>query len=521
MELIWYSVFLLWTLVGADVSTSGYKLTVVCLKEGQLLEVLDRYVSTTLGNSSNVDESIQSFLGKVKEERSKIKDINEWIGHPINAYHLVKRTAKDWRSVQQSINCSTCVPTIASEEFHSSWKQIIEEEDIWTSSEDIVIALQGLARLIEMYDLEFTALMSGTILNISSSPLTNDDAINIATHLEKEPKITWIKALLDTEGITEKEALLYDLAMTYHMVGKSRTALDILTDLQKISNRSMTGMIKIVKQAAEKPEDIEPHKGLLTRNEDLNIAYKKLCQGKVQKTKAASVLRCYNKATRIPYYTGKEEVLNAVPRISQFHDTISDEEILQILDASKEQCNCFISNITIIIIRLSFLFLNSCLQLTPAVVVKRSGLSKAEYRTRSGETSWIHPAEKISIKLEKRIELLTGLDRLTAEYFEIVNYGLGGHYLRHYDALDLQNMKNLNRDYTYRNRIATWMFYLSSVEAGGATVFPLLNVKIPPIKNSAVFWYNLLPSGERDDRSQHASCPRTYGVQMGYYEVDT
>ncbi|XP_069113850.1 prolyl 4-hydroxylase subunit alpha-1-like [Argopecten irradians] len=55
------------------------------------------------------------------------------------------------------------------------------------------------------------------------------------------------------------------------------------------------------------------------------------------------------------------------------------------------------------------------------------------------------------------------------------------------------------------------MFYLSSVEAGGATVFPKLNLRVPPVKGSAVFWYNLLPSGELDVRSNHAACPVVLG----------
>jgi prolyl 4-hydroxylase len=37
---------------------------------------------------------------------------------------------------------------------------------------------------------------------------------------------------------------------------------------------------------------------------------------------------------------------------------------------------------------------------------------------------------------------------------------------------------------------------MTDVEKGGATVFPYIKVKVPPVKGSAAFWYNLHPSGE-------------------------
>jgi hypothetical protein len=65
------------------------------------------------------------------------------------------------------------------------------------------------------------------------------------------------------------------------------------------------------------------------------------------------------------------------------------------------------------------------------------------------------------------------------------------------------------------NRIATWLFYESDVEQGGATVFPVLGVGVRPVKGSAVFWHNLLRNGDGDTRTKHAACPVLVGNKWG------
>jgi hypothetical protein len=53
---------------------------------------------------------------------------------------------------------------------------------------------------------------------------------------------------------------------------------------------------------------------------------------------------------------------------------------------------------------------------------------------------------------------------------------------------------------------------LSTVEKGGATVFPYLKVYVPAVKGMAAFWYNLRDNGDCDFNTRHAACP----VLLGY-----
>ncbi|KAK3743408.1 hypothetical protein QZH41_011537, partial [Actinostola sp. cb2023] len=91
---------------------------------------------------------------------------------------------------------------------------------------------------------------------------------------------------------------------------------------------------------------------------------------------------------------------------------------------------------------------------------------------RISRSSWLEETESKSVEtLHARIEALTGLivNDDKAELLQIVNYGVGGHYERHQDYLEVSKNPVLSEG--QGDRIATVLLYLSDVTAGGATVF--------------------------------------------------
>ena len=52
-------------------------------------------------------------------------------------------------------------------------------------------------------------------------------------------------------------------------------------------------------------------------------------------------------------------------------------------------------------------------------------------------------------------------------------------------------------------RVVTFMIYLSSVEAGGYTVFPQAGVSVKPELGSALYWFNYGAQNNYDSRTYH------------------
>ncbi|XP_021098949.1 prolyl 4-hydroxylase subunit alpha-3 isoform X5 [Heterocephalus glaber] len=185
----------------------------------------------------------------------------------------------------------------------------------------------------------------------------------------------------------------------------------------------------------------------------------------------------------------RKEVIHLEPYVALYHDFVSDPEAQKIRKLAEPW-------------------------LQRSVVASGEKQLQVEYRI--SKSAWLKDtADPVLVTLDHRIAALTGLDvqHPYAEYLQVVNYGIGGHYEPHFDhatspSSPLYRMKS-------GNRVATFMIYLSSVEAGGATAFIYANFSVPVVKNAALFWWNLHRSGEGDGDTLHAGCPVLVGDKWG------
>ncbi|XP_033739192.1 transmembrane prolyl 4-hydroxylase-like [Pecten maximus] len=160
----------------------------------------------------------------------------------------------------------------------------------------------------------------------------------------------------------------------------------------------------------------------------------------------------------------------------------------------------------------------------------------------SKDTSFEQVQDRVSRTVDLPIELIKMSD------FQVVSYGVKGHYNAHFDSSVVNDkMPCCTRQRTQHCRICRYMtvlFYLSDVEGGGETAFPLAgndtidmmrvqeeqltnlyrkcsdsNLHVVPAKGKAIIWYNhqVDPDtgwlGDMDKYTFHGGCPVTMGTK--------
>ncbi|CAK9118765.1 unnamed protein product [Durusdinium trenchii] len=99
-------------------------------------------------------------------------------------------------------------------------------------------------------------------------------------------------------------------------------------------------------------------------------------------------------------------------------------------------------------------------------------------------------------KVHQRVVNITGIPKEHAEYFQIVQYEPGQFYRPHQD-------QNSKADSLVGVRLSTFFLYLQTPEAGGATYFPKLGVKVQAEAGLALWWPNVRDDLSTDERTEH------------------
>uniref|UniRef100_A0A8C5F799 Prolyl 4-hydroxylase subunit alpha-1 n=1 Tax=Gadus morhua TaxID=8049 RepID=A0A8C5F799_GADMO len=473
----------------------------------------------------------QSKLERVKKWAEKMdalsvtatQDPEGFLGHPVNAFKLMKRLNTEWAELE------SLVLSDMSEGFVSN---LTIQRQHFPNDDDQVGAAKALMRLQDTYKLDTSVMASGDLpgeTHLGLSRLTVDDCYDLGKVAYSEADYfhteLWMsQALQQLEGGEEPASAAADavtildyLSYSIYQQGELERALEYTRQLLRLdsTHQRANGNLKYFEYQLDKQKKVEEDEKKEEDDEEGTVReeektkgergtadylperrkYEQLCRGegiKMTPRRQSRMFCRYFDNNRHPKFViapVKEEDEWDRPHILRYHDIVSDAEIELVKQLAKPRLRrATISN--------------------PITGV----LETAHYRI--SKSAWLTSYEhKVVDKINQRIEDITGLDVTTAEELQVTrwqNYGVGGQYEPHFD-FGRKDEPDAFKELGTGNRIATWLLYMSNVSSGGATVFTDVGAAVLPKKGSAVFWYNLFPSGEGDYRTRHAACPVLVG----------
>ncbi|XP_029681400.1 prolyl 4-hydroxylase subunit alpha-1-like isoform X2 [Takifugu rubripes] len=409
---------------------------------------------------------VTSLKDYIRAEENKLAQIKQWadkldllstaatsdpdgfLGHPVNAFKLIRRLNTEWSELEHLVLTDTADAFLSN---------LTIQRQHFPSDEDQSGAAKALTRLLDTYQLDTDAISTGKILG-SSSAYTS-------------------QSVLTVDDCFELGRVAYSEGDYYH------TELWMLQALRQMEKGETPGVVDAVM--------ILDH-----------LSYSVYQQGELERAldftkKLLELDSTHQRATGNRKYF--EYQLAKQNKVAQSEQGGRDEN---------HQPNDYRSERK----KYEQLCRGEGLKMLRRATVhdpQTGQLTTAPYRV--SKSAWLGAFEHPVVdRINQRIEDITGLDVSTAEDLQVANYGVGGQYEPHYD-FGRKDEPDAFKELGTGNRIATWLLYMSEVQAGGATVFTDIGASVSPKKGSAVFWYNLHPSGDGDYRTRHAACPVLLG----------
>ncbi|KAM6933811.1 prolyl 4-hydroxylase subunit alpha-3 [Xenentodon cancila] len=470
------------------------------------------YLRTYIDHEMERLEDIRRFYAKVSDLHTDLyKGPAAAMANPLVAFTLIKRLRSEWLNLVYSNEALENVQALR-------FSYEMEEADL-PQVEDLQGAARGLMRLQDVYALQVSSLVRGRFQRVTngeaidvcmpavSVSLSGDDCFLVGkVAYEQEDyyhSVQWMEESVRLfrgaggQWSPENEGTLEDaldhLAFSHFKTGNVAYALNVSHELlhrDPTNGRVLHNVEKYEKLVAASPPSSEGLKRPTATYLQTRHTYERLCQ-----TRGSQPMHFENPRLFCDFFTNnnpallllpvKREVLSLQPFVVLYHDFVTDPEAEDIKRFAQPG-------------------------LRRSVVAAGEKQATADYRI--SKSAWLKISANCTAgKLDQRISMLTGLNvtHPYGEYLQVVNYGIGGHYEPHFDHATSSSSPVFKLK--TGNRVATFMIYLSSVEAGGSTAFIYANFSVPVVKNAAIFWLNLRRSGLGDADTLHAGCPVLIG----------
>jgi prolyl 4-hydroxylase len=415
-----------------DIFSSTAHLQSLMYLERHLVSSMSSYVS----KMESTLEEIKSYLGEFADTagRSEFQGkfaSDEIIGNPLQAFQLVKRLTINWERIQNKMK-------------NYDWKNVEKLTNIYDvfmpNQDDLHGAALALVRLQDTYNLNMSDLARGSIFGYQTQvEMTARDCLYLGKHSFNNGyyghSIEWFEeAMIRAHREGNTTASVEEIMPFYNM------AIEIHDDLES-SQRALEKLNETKTYPAAKLRIVEGD------NDDYRN-YQALCRGETLRSpKEEKNLRCYITNRGDPFLIlqpVKVEVFNENPYVMMFHNLMSENEMK--------------------------IYKELAIPLLTRARVQTDDHGDEVSKVRTSQTAWFSPDNhQVIANVNKRVEAVTGLsvdmDKSHCELVQIANYGMGGHYVPHYDYLivDRPPEKRLlapAKEVYAGDRTATLMFYV-------------------------------------------------------------
>ncbi|KAJ8280168.1 hypothetical protein GJAV_G00051360 [Gymnothorax javanicus] len=491
---VWFVINLIFVMPSYnEIYTSVENIEQAISVENELLRHLRIYIEDETLRLND----LKRFFAKVSGLHNEVYSGPEpAIANPLVAFTLIKRLQSEWMNIVYSNEAKE-----NAQAFRIAYEK---EEANLPKFEDLQGAAKGLMRLQDVYALRVDGLVNGHFQTVRggntvdvyrptvSNRLSGDDCFLVGkVAYEQEDyyhSVQWLEEaarLFRREGgewIPENEGTLEDaldhLAFSHFKAGNVSYALRLSQELLRYdpSNRRVLRNVEKYEKLLVKSPSLNGPEIVMKRPNTTFIStrstYEWLCQTLGSQPKHHENPRLFcdyftNGSPALVLQPMRREVVSLHPYVVLYHSFVTSDEAKSIRAVAQPA-------------------------LRRSVVASGEQQAAAEYRI--SKSAWLKN---------------TAHTQPYAEHLQVVNYGIGGHYEPHFDhatsaSSPLYKLKT-------GNRVATFMIYLSSVEAGGSTAFIYANFSIPVVKNAALFWWNLHKNGQGNWDTLHAGCPVLVG----------
>lgn len=400
------------------------------------------------------------------------KDVVKYITNPLNAFLLIKRSTSDIKLITDRF------PSKTKEFFVNVYKLL-------PSSEDLFGAVEGLIRLQVIYRLKSVDFANGIIDGTKlRSELTPHDLFVIGQEAFKiDNRDYFVKEYLnmalekikkgkDPDKEVNVDLLYSTLGKSYNRTGDYVKAIAMTEQLiKKYPNNQNYTKIKFdlmkrqEKFGKTKLWEVDPFSDYIKRDGSFQsykelILFSQVCRGNVTKSpKELAALKCryvFNTpGSKIGPF--KIEEANLDPYLVLFIDVLSDSEAAFLKEISKPK------------VKRGRTFQNSKdleYKVSSGRVAKLAAHSDQRHDiikriSQRVEVSFLSLHNQLDGNLFLMLQDMTGLTQKTSEMIQVQNYGIGGHYVPHWDHRNTAKESNFDKD---GNRIATALFYVNMLQ---------------------------------------------------------